>query len=247
MEWALSEIKRIQKAAAQGKPITKPRCPVLILRTIKGWGGPKMVHGTIVEGSYKAHQVQLPKAKTNPEELRQLQQWLESYKPKELFKENGDVIDKIKSVIPEEPEKRLGQKKEVSGHYQGFKPIDWGKLAVGKGGSESSMKVVGKLPEQIVKDNSKTFRIFSPEEYKSNKLDAVLSSTNRNFQWDQYSKAQGGRLIEVLSEHQCQGWMQDYTLTGRTALFPSYEAFLGIIDTMMIQYAKFGKMSRETT
>ncbi|KAJ9617308.1 hypothetical protein H2200_001029 [Cladophialophora chaetospira] len=247
MEWALTEIKRIQKAARDGKPITKPRWPVLILRTPKGWGGPKQVHGTIMEGSYKAHQVPLPKAKTDPEELKQLQEWLESYKPKELFKENGDVIDDIKSIIPEKPERRLGQKREVSGAYRGLNPIDWRQFTAEKGSSESSMKAVGKLLEQIVKDNPKTFRIFSPDEFESNKLDAVLNSTNRNFQWDQFSNAKGGRLIEVLSEHQCQGWMQGYTLTGRTALFPSYEAFLGIIDTMMIQYAKFGKMSREAS
>ncbi|EXJ60635.1 hypothetical protein A1O7_04788 [Cladophialophora yegresii CBS 114405] len=246
MEWALREIKRIQKAAREGKPITKPRWPVLILRTPKGWSGPKKVHGTIVEGSYKAHQVPLPQAKTDAEELKQLQEWLESYKPKELFKENGDVIDEIKSIIPPNPDRRLGQKKEVSGAYRGLKPIDWRNFSVEKGRSESSMKAVGRLLEQIVKDNPKTFRIFSPDEFESNKLDAVLNSTNRNFQWDQFSRAQGGRLIEVLSEHQCQGWMQGYTLTGRTALFPSYEAFLGIIDTMMIQYAKFGKMSRES-
>ncbi|OAP61491.1 hypothetical protein AYL99_03694 [Fonsecaea erecta] len=246
MEWALSEIRRIQTAARSGNPIMKPRWPVLILRTPKGWSGPKKVHGQIVEGSFKAHQVPLPKAKTDSEELKLLQEWLESYKPKELFKDNGDVVDDIKSTIPENPDRRLGQKKEVYGAYRGLKPIDWHKFAVKKGTSESSMKTVGKLLEQIVKDNPTTFRIFSPDEFESNKLDAVLNSTNRNFQWDQFSNARGGRLIETLSEHQCQGWLQGYTLTGRVGLFPSYEAFLGIIHTMMVQYAKFGKMARES-
>merc|ERR1712230_120529 len=151
-----------------------------------------------------------------------------------------------RSIIPEKPERRLGQNKTTYDPYQGLAPIDWRKFEVQQGSSESSMKTVGKLLEQVIKDNPKTFRIFSPDEFESNKLDTVLNSTNRNFQWDQFSNAQGGRLIETLSEHQCQGWMQGYTLTGRTALFPSYEAFLGIIHTMMVQYAKFGKMAHES-
>ncbi|KIX09288.1 uncharacterized protein Z518_00367 [Rhinocladiella mackenziei CBS 650.93] len=247
MEWALTEIQKIQAAARSGKPMMKPRWPVLILRTPKGWSGPKNVHGQIVEGSYKAHQVPLAAAKTDPEELKMLQEWLESYKPRELFQENGDVIDEIKSIIPPDPKRRLGQKKEAFDAYQGLHPIDWRMFAVPKGSLDSSMKRVGKLLEQVVQDNPKTFRIFSPDEFESNNLNAVLDSTHRNFQWDQFSPARGGRLIETLSEHQCQGWLQGYTLTGRVGLFPSYEAFLGIIHTMMVQFAKFGKMARELT
>ncbi|KAK4939041.1 hypothetical protein LTR10_020615 [Elasticomyces elasticus] len=247
MEWALSEIRKIQKAARSGKPIMKPRWPVLIMRTPKGWSGPKKVHGEFVEGSFRAHQVPLAAAKTEKGELEQLQEWLESYKPKELFKDNGDVIDEIKNLVPKNPERRLGQNKKTYDPYQGLQPIDWRKFEVKKGSSESCMKTVGKLLEQVIKDNPKTFRIFSPDEFESNKLDTVLNSTNRNFQWDQFSNARGGRLIEILSEHQCQGFLQGYSLTGRTALFPSYEAFLGIIHTMMVQYAKFGKMAREST
>ena len=262
MEWALSEIRRIQKAARSGKPITKPRWPVLIMRTPKGWSGPKKVHGEFVEGSFHAHQVPYPAAKSDPEELKGLQDWLESYKPKELFNEDGNVTDEILSIVPKKPEQRLGQKKVVYDGYQGLKPIDWKKFTVKKGTSESCMKVVGKLLAQIVQDNPKSFRIFSPDEFMSNKLDAVLEVTGRNFQWDQFSNNQGGRLIEVLSEHQCQGFMQGYTLTGRVAMFPSYEAFLGIVHSvsdaplsccwtdvlqMMVQYSKFNKISRETS
>jgi xylulose-5-phosphate/fructose-6-phosphate phosphoketolase len=246
LEWALFEIKRIQRAARAGNPITKPRWPVLILRTPKGWSGPKKVHGVIVEGSYKAHQVPLAAAKSDPEELKMLQDWLLSYRPQELFKEDGDVADEIKSIIPNDPDMRLGQKKVAYHGYEGLAPIDWRDFTLKKGSSESSMKVVGKLLEKVVIDNPKSFRIFSPDEFESNKLDGVLDSTSRNFQWDQYSNNSGGRLIETLSEHQCQGWLQGYTLTGRVGLFPSYEAFLGIIHTMMVQYAKFGKMARES-
>ena len=246
MEWALSEIKRIQHAARSGKPIMKPRWPVIILRTPKGWSGPKKVHGVIMEGSFKAHQIPLPAAKTESDELKQLQEWLQSYKPEELFKDDGDIIDEIKSIIPDKPERRLGQKRESYAGYIPLQSPDWRKLAVKKFSSESSMKKVGEYLELVVQANPKTFRVFSPDEFESNKLAAVLNSTGRNMQWDQFSNAQGGRVIETLSEHQCQGFMQGYTLTGRTALFPSYEAFLGIVHSMMVQYAKFGKMARET-
>ena len=246
MEWALSEIRKIQKAARSGKPIMKPRWPVLIMRTPKGWSGPKKVHGEFVEGSFRSHQVPLVAAKRNPEELAELQAWLKSYKPEELFKDNGDVIDEIKSVVPEVHSKRLGQRKEVYTSYEGINTVDWKAWSLKKGGTASSMQTIGILLDQILLANPKTVRIFSPDEFMSNKLDAVLDHTNRNFQWDEFSNARGGRLIEVLSEHQCQGFLQGYTLTGRVGLFPSYESFLGIIHTMMVQYSKFNKMARES-
>jgi xylulose-5-phosphate/fructose-6-phosphate phosphoketolase len=205
MEWALGEIKKIQKAARSGKPIVKPRWPVLIMRTPKGWTGPKRVHGQIMEGSFHSHQVPYPAAKSDPEELAGLQQWLKSYKPEELFKEDGNVIDEILSVFPADHSKRLGQRKLVSAGYQALKPIDWKKFQVKKGSQASCMQAVGKLLDQVAQDNPKSFRIFSPDELESNKLNEVFKHTGRNFQWDQYSNAQGGRVIETLSEHQCQG------------------------------------------
>lgn len=246
LEWALGEIKRIQTAARSGKPILKPRWPVLIMRTPKGWSGPKKVKGEFVEGSFKAHQVPLAAAKTDPDELKQLQEWLTSYKPEELFDSDGKPIAELLDIIPEKPERRLGQKKEAYATYKGIKNIDWRKHTVKKGSSESCMQRVGHLLESVVQENPKTFRVFSPDEFESNKLSKVFDSTNRNFQWDEFSNARGGRVIETLSEHQCQGFMQGYTLTGRTALFPSYESFLGIVHTMMVQYSKFNKMARET-
>lgn len=247
MEWALGEIRRIQKAARSGKPIMKPRWPVLIMRTPKGWSGPKKVHGEFVEGSFKAHQVPLAAAKSDPEELKDLQKWLTSYKPEELFTENGEPIKEILDILPEKPENRLGQKAEAYKGHEPLQPIDWRALTVEKGSSTSSMQHVGALLEKVVQANPKSFRVFSPDEFESNKLSKVFDSTNRNFQWDEFSNARGGRVIETLSEHQCQGFLQGYTLTGRTGLFPSYESFLGIIHTMMVQYSKFNKMARETT
>ncbi|EGE02360.1 phosphoketolase [Trichophyton equinum CBS 127.97] len=246
LEWALAEIRRIQKAARSGSPIMKPRWPMLILRTPKGWTGPKSIHGEIVEGSFAAHQVPLPAAGKDDEELKALQEWLSSYKPEELFTEHGDVVDDIKSILPKEDSKRMGQRKEVCDTFAKLKMPDWRRYTVSKGSQESSMKTISHFMGQILVDNPHSMRIFSPDELESNKLGAVLEKTGRNFQCDQFSNAQGGRVIEVLSEHMCQGFLQGYTLTGRTGVFPSYESFLGIIHTMMVQYSKFNKMGMET-
>lgn len=178
--------------------------------------------------------------------MKQLQEWLLSYKPEELFDENGSPAADLLEIIPEAPEQRLGQKPKAYKGYEKLTEVDWTKHAVKKGSSESSMQKVGALLEDVVNANPKSFRIFSPDEFESNKLAKVFDSTNRNFQWDQFSNARGGRVIETLSEHQCQGFLQGYTLTGRTGLFPSYESFLGIVHTMMVQYSKFNKMARET-
>ncbi|EED84261.1 predicted protein, partial [Postia placenta Mad-698-R] len=175
-----------------------------------------------------------------------LQAWLESYKPKELFDAEGRPNKKILSIIPERQEKKLGQRKEA---YAAYTPLDvpaWKPFGVEKGTEASCMKTIGEFLYQVIEQNAHTFRIFSPDELVSNKLDAVLRHSGRNMQWDVASRANGGRVIEILSEHTCQGMLQGYTLTGRTGLFPSYEAFLGIIHTMMVQYSKFVKMARET-
>ncbi|KAI0346138.1 D-xylulose 5-phosphate/D-fructose 6-phosphate phosphoketolase [Trametopsis cervina] len=245
MQWALEEIHKIQNDARSGKPQVKPRWPVLILRTPKGWGGPKKLHGEFIEGSFRAHQVPLAEAKTDVEERKILQDWLSSYNPKELLP-GGKPAQEILSIIPDEKELLLGQKKEA---YAGYEPLDvpdWKKLGVKAGDEVSCMKTIGEFLHEVIQQNPKSFRIFSPDELVSNKLDAVLRDSGRNFQWDVASRAKGGRVIEILSEHTCQGMLQGYTLTGRTGLFPSYEAFLGIIHTMMVQYSKFVKMAHKT-
>ncbi|KAI9706482.1 MAG: hypothetical protein M1836_003488 [Candelina mexicana] len=247
MEWALSEIKKIQSAARSGKPIMKPRWPVLIMRTPKGWSGPKEVHGEYVEGSFHAHQVPLTAAKTDPEELKILQTWLESYNPQKLFNESGGPVESVTSIIPRDDSKKLGQRKETYDAYENLNIPEWKKFGVEQGGQQSCMKVSGELLDQVLQDNPRSMRVFSPDELVSNKLDAVLRHTGRNFQWDEFSNAKGGRIIEILSEHCCQGFLQGYTLTGRVGLLPSYESFLGIIHTMMVQYSKFCKMAAETT
>lgn len=184
----------------------------------------------------------LPNVKSDKEQLRLLQEWLSHYKPHELFTSSGDIIDEIKSVIPEDNSKKMGQRAEAYKFYARPELPDWRKFGVKKGDTVSAMKTVGRFIDQVFINNPHSVRIFSPDELESNKLDAVFDHTGRNFQWDEFSNARGGRVIEVLSEHLCQGFMQGYTLTGRVALFPSYESFLGIIHTMMVQYAKFIKM-----
>jgi len=158
MEWALAEISRIQKAARSGHPIVKPRWPVLILCTPKGWSGPKTLHGEFIEGSFRSHQVPLPEAKTSSEELQMLQDWLRSYGPHELFamKDGDGMVEgaparELLSIIPDQKDKRLGCRKES---YAAFKPIDvpeWTRLGVQKGSQASCMKVVGTLLRDTIK------------------------------------------------------------------------------------------------
>ncbi|KAL7791888.1 XFP N-terminal domain-containing protein [Trichoderma ceciliae] len=241
--WALTEIKNIQNAAREGNPITKPRWPMIILRSPKGWTGPQTVDNEIVEGSFHAHQVPVPKANKSEDHLRILQDWLKSYEVHQLLadgKPSQDILD----ILPTDEAKRLGQVKVAYDCYRGLDLPDWNSYAALEFEQASSMQQSGKFLDGVAQKNMQTFRIFSPDELESNKLSAVLKHSGRNFQWDQYSRAQGGRVIEILSEHCCQGFLQGYTLTGRTAVFPSYESFLGIIHTMMIQYAKFSKIGR---
>ncbi|KXN85817.1 putative phosphoketolase [Leucoagaricus sp. SymC.cos] len=206
LSWAISEIHKIQHATRSGNPIIKPRWPVILLRT----------PGNIIEGSFQSHQVPLPKAKSDERHLRPLDAWLKSYNPRGLFQEDALPVKAVRKLIPS-----LGRKRES---YKAYVPLDvpdWRLLAVRKVTQERCMKRVGKFLGEAIASNSKTLRIFSPDGLVSNKLDAVLERTSRNFQWDTFS-------------------------TGRTGLFPSYKASLGIIHTVMVQYSKFMKLAQET-
>lgn len=211
----------------------------------QGWTGPKKVDGEIVEGSFHSHQVPLPKANKDEGHLKILDQWLSSYGISNLLEDDGRPNNKILSILPKDDSKKLGQIRDSYNPVVGLNLPDWKPLGHEKGHEESCMKTTGELLKMVIKENPKRFRMFSPDELESNKLDAVLDITGRNFQWDQYSRAAGGRIIELLSEHCCQGFLQGYTLTGRVGVFPSYESFLGIVHTMVVQYAKFAKISRE--
>ncbi|KAM0281420.1 hypothetical protein ACHAQH_003543 [Verticillium albo-atrum] len=243
LEWALAEIKRIQKAARSGEPITKPRWPMLVMRTPKGWSGPKKVDGKIVEGSFNSHQVPLKNAKTDEGHLKNLKDWLSNYNISNLLTD-GKPNESILNILPKTDGKKLGQFKPTYEPYIGLDLPDWRPFGVERGNQDSEMQVTAQFLDQVMQDNPHTFRMFSPDELESNKFGAVLEHTGRNFQWDEFSRNKGGRVIEILSEHCCQGFMQGYTLTGRVALFPSYESFLGIVHTMMVQYAKFSKIAQ---
>lgn len=246
LEWAVAETKQIQRAARHGKPIVKPRWPMIILRTPKGWSGPKKVDGDFIEGSFKAHQIPVPSANKDEKHLRILQDWLQEYDATMLLPD-GKPVDSILNILPKDDRKKLGQLKMTHDPHKPLELPDWRSREVQKATQASSMQETGAFLDEVALSNPKTFRIFSPDELESNKLSGILDHGGRNFQWDEYSRAKGGSVIEILSEHCCQGFMQGYTLTGRTALFPSYESFLGIVHTMMVQYSKFNKIALETT
>ncbi|MBV9385826.1 MAG: phosphoketolase family protein [Chroococcidiopsidaceae cyanobacterium CP_BM_ER_R8_30] len=263
MDWAYQEICRIQQAARSGERITKPKWPVLILRSPKGWTGIKEMDGEPIEGSYRSHQVPAPDVKKNPAHLKLVEEWLRSYHMEELLDEHGCPLPEILEQCPK-GDRRMGCNPHTfGGHIR--RPLDLPNIddfevaiehveteGVCKRGENqvSNTQQVGQYLKAVIERNPKTFRIFSPDELESNKLTKVLDVTHRNYQWptnphDSHIGPHDGRVIEVLSEHNCQAWLQGYLLTGRHGLFPSYEAFLAIVTTMMHQYSKFLKFSRE--
>ncbi|MGI9302896.1 MAG: phosphoketolase family protein [Gammaproteobacteria bacterium] len=259
LRWAYQEIRRLQKAARLARPIDRPRWPMLIVRTPKGWTGPKRLDGRRIEGSYLSHQVPAKQARTNPGHLKALEKWLRSYRPHELFDDDGQPATDILSVCPGGEARMAANPHSFGGRVRQplvLPAIEGYAVSVDERGQQqrSSVTELGKYLRALIWFNSSTrnFRIFSPDELESNRLGAVLETTYRQYVWpvsDSSEVAQltrrDGRVLEVLSEHLCQGWLQGYLLTGRHGLFPCYEAFLPIVDGMMNQYAKFLKASLE--
>lgn len=243
LEWCMYEIKAIQRRARCGQSFVKPRWPMIVLKTPKGWSGPQQIDGKYIEGSFHSHQVPLPKAGHDATHLAELKTWLSSYNFNNVVV-NGNPSQYILRTLPKDDAKLLGQIPLANAPQTHLQPVDWRPFAVYCGSTESCMKAAGQFLDAVLQHNPSQVRIFSPDELESNKLNAVFEHTQRNFQWDGLSRANGGRVIEVLSEHQCQGFMQGYSLTGGVAIFPSYESFLGIVHTMMVQYAKFTKIGR---
>jgi xylulose-5-phosphate/fructose-6-phosphate phosphoketolase len=254
LDMVVEKIKTIQQNARQYGANERPLWPMIILRSPKGWTGPKTVNGLPVEGSFRSHQVPITDPATNPEHLRQLEDWLKSYKPWELFDENGTLTNELKELAPL-AEKRMGSNPNANGGMllHDLKMPNFREYAVTvekPGGTQASdTLVVGEFLRDVIKYNEqqKNFRIFGPDETLSNRLDHVFESTNRQWQaeteeTDQYLNKQG-RVMEVLSEHQCEGWLEGYLLTGRHGLFNSYEAFIHIVDSMFNQHAKWLKIT----
>ncbi|KAG9126059.1 hypothetical protein FRC07_005093, partial [Ceratobasidium sp. 392] len=234
MEWAYDEIRSKRQLGA-------------------GMTGPRSLKDTPLEGSFQSHQVPLAAAMSDDTQLKILSDWLASYGVEELLVKGGHgdkpdefVKGSVLRILPEQVDRRLGMIKES---YAGYEPLnvpDFEAFGSDEPGEMSAMKAVAKYLGIVIEKNPSSFRIFSPDEFASNKLDGVFEKTTRQFQWDPATANKGGRVIEMLSEHTLQGFMQGYTLTGRSGLFPSYEAFIGIVTTMVEQYAKFLKMARET-
>jgi xylulose-5-phosphate/fructose-6-phosphate phosphoketolase len=247
MEWSYTLIREIQRAARTGKPYFKPHWPLIILRNPKGLGAPREYHHQHIEGTNLSHQVPIKDPINDEEVFKKLEQWLKSYNIEELIDlDKGTIKKELLDLAPKET-RRMGANKHTNPEFKPLNRPDFRDFTAGDNGRGeklfSSTEWCGKYLAGVMKNNPGRFKMFSPDELESNKLAEVLRTTHRCFQWHRDMCNRGGDVIEMLSEHTMQGFMQGFLLTGRFALFPSYEAFLGIIGTMMVQYAKFKKIA----
>jgi xylulose-5-phosphate/fructose-6-phosphate phosphoketolase len=256
LDQVVEEIRAIRKNAMDNGQIMRPFWPMIVLKSPKGWTGPKEIDGVKIEGTFHAHQVPIEHPATEPEHLRQLENWLLSYRPAELFDEDGKLLENLASLAPK-GERRMGANPHANGGIllKDLRMPDFRDFAVDVplpgAVSASDTTVLGKLLRDVVRLNgdSRNFRIFGPDETLSNKLNAVFEATNRQWVAEQEDGDEllntDGRVMEVLSEHQCEGWLEGYLLTGRHGLFNSYEAFIHIVDSMFNQHAKWLKVTSE--
>jgi xylulose-5-phosphate/fructose-6-phosphate phosphoketolase len=248
LDEALDDIERAKQSEE------RPRWPMIVLRTPKGWTGPKEVDGLPVEGTWRAHQVPLAETRENPEHRAQLEEWMRSYRPEELFDEDGRLVPELRALAPE-GERRMSANPHANGGILLRELVlpDFREYAVevpspGTTMSEAT-RVLGGFLADTVRRNTETFRVFGPDETESNRLGALFTATER--QWEAERRptdehlAHEGRVVEVLSEHLCQGWLEGYLLTGRHGLFNCYEAFIHIVDSMFNQHAKWLKTTRD--
>jgi xylulose-5-phosphate/fructose-6-phosphate phosphoketolase len=254
LETAVEEIAAAQRAARVDGVTERPRWPVIVLRTPKGWTGPKTVDGLATEGTWRSHQVPLAELRTNPEHLHQLESWLRSYRPEELFDAHGALVAELEG-LPPKGDRRMSANPHANGGLllQDLVLPDFRDYAVEVPAPATTFseatRVLGTYLRDVIRLNPTHFRLFGPDETESNRLGAVFDVTDR--QWEAESLpgddhlARAGRVMEVLSEHQCQGWLEGYLLTGRHGLFNCYEAFIHIIDSMFNQHAKWLKTTRE--
>ncbi|MGI8653629.1 MAG: phosphoketolase family protein [Pyrinomonadaceae bacterium] len=251
----IAEIHAIQKDARENGFTARPQYPMIVLRSPKGWTGPKFVDGLPAENSFRSHQVPLTELAKNPEHLRQLEEWMRSYKPEELFDENGKLIAELAELAPK-GERRMGANPHANGGLllKDLRLPDFQDYAVEvlKPATieAEATRVMGQFLRDVMKRNAdtKNFRVMGPDETASNRLGAILEATNRVtaetiLPTDDHL-SHDGRVMEVLSEHLCQGWLEGYLLTGRHGFFNCYEAFIHIIDSMFNQHAKWLKTTR---
>ena len=247
----IKEIKKIQYNARYNNKVERVFYPMIVLRTPKGWTGPKLVEGKKVEGTFRSHQVPIPLE--NDEELKQLEKWLKSYHPEELFDDNGHLLPYLKKLVPYNP---MGANPNANGGLllQELKVPSIDKYAVkfthpGEIEKED-MRVLGEFIRDIIKENPNNFRVFGPDETMSNRLSHIFEADNRCWyltkkKEDEYLSYDGRIMDSYLSEHTCEGWLEGYILTGRHGVFVSYEAFIRIVDSMASQHAKWIKLSKE--
>jgi xylulose-5-phosphate/fructose-6-phosphate phosphoketolase len=254
----MGEIRSIQQRARKQEDVKRPRWPLLILKTPKGWTGPKEVDGKPVEGTWRAHQVPVDDVRKNPQHLKILENWMRSYKPEELFDRDGKVRDEITALAPK-GRRRMGMNPHANGglllepltmpHFREYE------VKIDRPGSveAEATRVLGRFLRDVIKLNAekRNFRLMGPDETASNRLDAVFQVTGK--EWEaavlpvDENLTTDGRVMEVLSEHMCQGWLEGYLLTGRHGLFNCYEAFIHIVDSMFNQHAKWLKSTRTMT
>ncbi len=254
LDAVLEDIRAIQRVARAEGFRGRPVWPMIVLRTPKGWTGPKVVDGLPVEGTWRAHQVPLAEVRSNPQHLRMLEEWMRSYRPEELFDAGGALRPALAELAPR-GDRRMGANPHANGGtlLRDLEMPDFRDYAVavstpGRVMGEAT-RVAGRFLRDIMKHNPCSFRLFGPDETASNRLEAVFEATDRAFTGtilptdDHLSP--DGRVMEVLSEHLCQGWLEGYLLTGRHGLFSCYEAFVHIVDSMFNQHAKWLKVTRE--
>jgi len=255
LEAAIKEIKVIQAEARKNGFTKRKSWPMIVMRTPKGWTGPQFVDGKKVEGTFRSHQVPLSELAKKPDHVRMLEEWMRSYKPEELFDENGRLRPELAALAPT-GQRRMGANPHANGGLllKDLKMPDFRDYAVPvlkPGTTEAeSTRVMGQFLRDVMKLNlaSRNFRVMGPDETASNRLGALLEVTDRmssaNILPDDEQVSPDGRIMEVLSEHMCQGWLEGYLLTGRHGFFSCYEAFIHIIDSMFNQHAKWLKVTR---
>ncbi|MFG2586768.1 phosphoketolase [Streptomyces sp. NPDC048438] len=255
MDLAVNRIEEYQRAARAEGASVRPRWPMIVLRTPKGWTGPEKVDGVPVENTWRAHQVPLPGVRDNPDHLRQLEEWMRSYRPEELFDSEGRPTAQVLDCVPEGAA-RLGSTPYANGGLLlrdlPLPPLEDHAVRVDRPGTgvHEPTRVLGGLLEDVMAATAdrRNFRVVGPDETESNRLGALYEATGKAWQaeilpTDQHL-ARDGRVMEVLSEHLCQGWLEGYLLTGRHGLFSSYEAFAHIVDSMVNQHIKWLRTSR---
>jgi xylulose-5-phosphate/fructose-6-phosphate phosphoketolase len=254
LDEVITEITSIQKRAREGGDTTRPQWPMIVLKSPKGWTGPKTVDGLPTEGTWRSHQVPMAEVRTNPEHLALLDTWLKSYRPEELFDESGALVPEL-AALPPKSYRRMSANPHANGGLllQDLVLPDFRNygIEVAKPGTTfaEATRVLGTYLRDVIKANPQRFRIFGPDETSSNRLQNVFEVTNRQWEGEMLPTddhlAPEGRVMEVLSEHQCQGWLEGYLLTGRHGMFNCYEAFIHIIDSMFNQHAKWLKVTRD--